>query len=72
MKTIAKLAIINIPYEVCIFIHLYRPIANFQMLIDRQVPRKPCLVGGVKGHNKNETSFPGSPGLWPESFNILH
>ncbi len=30
------------------------------MLIDRQVPRKPRLFGGVKGHNKNETSFPGS------------
>jgi len=25
-------------------------------------------VGGVKGHNKNEISFPGSPGLWPGSF----
>jgi len=28
---------------------------------DRQVPRKPRLVGGVKGHNINEISFPGSP-----------
>jgi hypothetical protein len=26
-------------------------------------------VGGVKGHNKNDISFPGSPGLWPEGFN---
>jgi hypothetical protein len=26
----------------------------------------PC--GRVKGHNKNEISFPGSAGLWPESF----
>jgi hypothetical protein len=31
---------------------------------DRQVPRKPRLVGGVKGHNINEISFPGSPALW--------
>ena len=30
---------------------------------DRQVPRKPRLVGGVKGHNINEISFPGSPAL---------
>jgi hypothetical protein len=27
----------------------------------RNVPRKPRLVGGVKGHNIDETSFPGSP-----------
>jgi len=33
------------------------------MLIDRQVPRKPRLFGGFKGHNKDETSFPGSPRL---------
>jgi len=32
------------------------------------VPRKPCLVGGVKGHNINEISFPGSPALWTGSF----
>ncbi len=25
--------------------------------IDRNVPRKPRLVGGVKGYNTNETSF---------------
>ncbi len=35
---------------------------------DRQVPRKPRLVGGVKGHNINEISFPGSPALWAGSF----
>ena len=35
---------------------------------DRNVPRKPRLVGGVKGHNINETSFPGSPALWAGSF----
>jgi len=37
-------------------------------LFDRNVPRKPRLVGGVKGHNMNETSFPGSPALWAGSF----
>jgi hypothetical protein len=35
---------------------------------DRQVPRKPRLVSGVKGHNINEISFPGSPALWAGSF----
>ena len=35
---------------------------------DRQVPRKARFVGGVKGHNINETSFPGSPALWAGSF----
>jgi hypothetical protein len=39
---------------------------------DRQVPRKPRPQGEVKGHNRNEISFPGSPGLWPESFKIVH
>jgi hypothetical protein len=43
------------------------------------VPRKPRLVGGVKGHNQNEislahilfaTACPGSPALWAGSFNI--
>ena len=32
------------------------------------MPRKPGLVGGVKGHNINEISFPGSPALWAGSF----
>jgi hypothetical protein len=32
------------------------------------VPHKPRLVGGVKGHNINEISFPGSPALWAGSF----
>jgi hypothetical protein len=50
------------------------------MKIDRQVPRKPRLVGGVKGHNINEISFPhfplattcpGTPALWAGSFTIL-
>jgi hypothetical protein len=30
---------------------------------DRNLSRKPRLVGGVKGHNINEPSFPGSPAL---------
>jgi hypothetical protein len=38
--------------------------------IGRQVPRNPRPVGGVKGHKKNEISFPGSPGLSPGSFTI--
>jgi len=46
----------------------------------RKVPRKPRLVGGVKGHNMNETSFariwlatacPGSPALWAGSFTFI-
>ena len=36
--------------------------------VDRQAPRKPCLVGGVKGRNINDISFPGSPVLWTRSF----
>jgi hypothetical protein len=35
---------------------------------DRQVPRKPRLVGGVKGHNQNEISSPRSPALWAGNF----
>jgi len=41
-------------------------------VFDRQVPRKPRLVGGVKGHNINEISFPGSPALWAGSFTFRH
>ncbi len=33
----------------------------------RNVPR-PRLVGGVKGHNINDTSSSGSPALWAGSF----
>jgi len=40
----------------------------FRNLIDRQVPRKPRLIGGVKGHNINDISSPGSPVLWTGSF----
>jgi len=35
-----------------------------------KVPRKPRLVGGVKGHNMNDISFPGSPVLWTGSFTL--
>jgi len=34
----------NILYEAFIFIHIYHSIANFQMLIGRQVPREPRLA----------------------------
>ena len=46
---------------------------------DRSVPRKPRLVGEVKGHTMNEISFarlllattcPGSPAPWAGSFNL--
>jgi hypothetical protein len=30
-------------------------------LVDRNVPRKPRLVGVVKGHNINDITLPGSP-----------
>ena len=36
--------------------------------LGRYVPSKPRLVGGVKGHNMNEISFPGSPALRAGSF----
>jgi hypothetical protein len=36
--------------------------------IDRTVPHKPRFVGGVKGHNMNNTTMPGSPTLWAGSF----
>ena len=48
-----------------------------KILLDRQVPRKPRLLGGVKGHNINEISLahilfaaarPGSAALWAGSF----
>jgi hypothetical protein len=38
---------------------------------DRNVPRKPRLVGGVKGHNINDITLPGSPALWAGSFKIV-
>jgi hypothetical protein len=49
-------------------------IGYFTFSIDRQVPRKPRLVGGVerpngsRGTMKNEISFPGSPAHWAGSF----
>jgi hypothetical protein len=36
-------------------------IHNRAEILGRNVSRKPSLVGGVKGHNMNEISFPGSP-----------
>jgi len=36
--------------------------------LDRQVPRPAKSgIGGVKGHDQNKISFPGSPALWAES-----
>ena len=37
------------------------PLSVCLPLFGRNVSRQPRLVGGVKGHNMNETSFPGSP-----------
>ena len=34
------------------------------------MPCKPRLLRGVKGHNQNEISFPGSAALWAGSFKI--
>ncbi len=31
-------------------------------------PSRQSGIGGVKGHNLNETSFPGSPALWARGF----
>jgi len=36
--------------------------------IGRDVPRKSRLVGGVKGHNVEENTLPGSAALWAGSF----
>jgi hypothetical protein len=36
--------------------------------IGRDVPRKPRFVGGVKGHNVEENTLPGSAALWAGSF----
>jgi hypothetical protein len=36
--------------------------------IGRNVPRKPHVVGGVKGHNVEENTLPGSAALWAGSF----
>ena len=37
-------------------------------VVDRNVHRKPRLVGGVKGHNMNDNTLPGSHALWAGSF----
>ncbi len=41
---------------------------NLGQNADRNVPRKPRTSGGVKGHIYNNTTLPGSPGLWLRSF----
>ena len=38
--------------------------------VDRQVPRKPPLVGGVKGHNENDIRFLETPAVRAGSFKI--
>jgi hypothetical protein len=35
----------------------------FGDVFDRNVPRKPRLAGGVKGHNIKEITLPGSPAV---------
>jgi hypothetical protein len=35
-----------------------------------RAPSRQSGIGGVKGHNTNETSSPGSPALWAGSFTI--
>jgi hypothetical protein len=35
--------------------------------LDRNVPRKPRLIGGFGGHNAKENTLPGSPALWTEA-----
>jgi hypothetical protein len=52
-----KLETINEVIEVSAF----RALLAHQVTLDRQVPRKPRLVGGVKGHNQNENFLPGKP-----------
>jgi hypothetical protein len=41
---------------------------NFGLDLTGKCPDEPCLVGGVKGHNVNDISLPGSVALWAESF----
>jgi hypothetical protein len=36
--------------------------------IGRNVPCKPRFVGGVKGHDVEENTLPGSAALWAGSF----
>jgi glycosyltransferase involved in cell wall biosynthesis len=43
-------------------------ITNPEEKFGRKQPRKPRHVGGAKGENMDETSFPGSLALWAESF----
>ena len=43
-------------------------VGDYRVIFGRRVPLKPLLVGGVKGHNMKENTFPGSPALWAGSF----
>jgi hypothetical protein len=38
--------------------------------VDRQVPRKPRLVGGAKGHKENDIRFLETPAVRAGSFKI--
>jgi len=40
----------------------------FEFDLAGRCPDEPCLVGGVKGHNVNDISLPGSVAFWAESF----
>jgi hypothetical protein len=44
---------------------------NDALRVDRQVDRKPFLVGAVKGHNTKEISFPGRTAPCAGSFNYI-
>jgi hypothetical protein len=55
-------AILNVALKPVRDLQFQNPVLNF----GRNVARKPRLVGGVKGHNMNEISFPGSPALGGE------
>jgi hypothetical protein len=44
--------------------HLWPP------TLPASAPSRQSGIGGVKGHNQKDISFPGSPGLWPGGFNL--
>jgi hypothetical protein len=41
---------------------------NFGFDLAGKCPDKPRLAGGVKGHNVDDISLPGSAALWAEGF----
>ena len=43
-------------------------IGNHFRTFGRNVPTKPRLISGVKGHNMSDNTFPGSPAVWAGSF----